>query len=235
MSAEEHRQGLIRLMAQLPERAQRARDASEVLVVETAKLAGYLERIDAEGLRMAQGVLGQATALSADIGTLNAIARSIGDLVDWPPAGASREIPVWGQRDARWAGQQLGTSPVTIGGYGCAITCLAMVLQAFGLDETPLTVNEALTRRNGYHHQNLLIWEAVQRIWPSVGFEGRVDCTADPALVKRIDRELMAGRPVIVWLDFSHEPGLQQHFVLLVERVESPAGELDYEMIDPLG
>lgn len=231
MSVEEQRLSLMRLMEQLPERAQKLRDDSEALLGQANKLAARVELLDAQANRLAYGLVGQATALSADMGTLNAIAHSIGDLVDWPPAGAAREVPVMGQRDGRWGSARLGTSPESIGGYGCAITCLAMVLQAFGLDETPLTVNAKLTQRNGYYQGNLLIWEAVQRIWPSVKFEGRVNST--PAPVERINRELAAGRPVIVWLDFSHEPGLQQHFVLLVEKMNRADGELDYWMHDP--
>jgi len=140
--------------------------------------------------------------------------------------------PVFGQRDPQWAADPLGTSGVSIGGYGCAITCVAMVLQAFGLDETPRTVNQALTQRNGYHNQNLIIWEAVQRIWPSVSFEGRSDFINTPAPVEQIDAELAMLRPVIAWLDFSHQPGLQQHFVLLVERNTS-SDVVDWFCHDP--
>ena len=97
MSVEEQRLSLLRLMEQLPERAQKLRDDSEALLGQANKLAVRVELLDAQANRLAYGLVGYATALSADMETLNAIAHSIGDLVDWPPAGVTREAPVLGQ------------------------------------------------------------------------------------------------------------------------------------------
>jgi len=74
------------------------------------------------------------------------------------------------QRDPRWKYIKLGTSNLTIGGYGCAITCLAMLLNSFGYDETPETVNQKLIAYKGYVSGNLLNWTVVPRIWPKVKF-----------------------------------------------------------------
>lgn len=152
---------------------------------------------------------------------------------------ASAESPVatpppFSQRDHLWSSHQLGTSNKTIGSHGCVVTCLAMLLQAFSLDETPATVNVALTARHGYHNMNLVIWESVQRIWPSVNFVGKHNCITTSAPTTEINRRLALGLPVIAWLDFSVQPGLQQHFVLLVDAVIDPDGETtDYTMLDP--
>jgi len=142
--------------------------------------------------------------------------------------------PLFSQRDPAWARLQLGTSGVTIGSHGCVVACLAMVLQAFGLSETPATVNDSLTVHHGYHSTNHVIWESVQRIWPTVNFAGRFDCTSVPAPTDEINRRLALRFPVIAWLDFDERPGIQQHFVLLVEAVLGDSGEtVDYHIHDP--
>ena len=71
------------------------------------------------------------------------------------------------QRDKRWGSKKLGFSNVTIGGYGCLITCLA--IQA---NTTPDKVNEILKANNGYANLNLVIWAEVNNI-PGLEFEWR--------------------------------------------------------------
>jgi hypothetical protein len=141
---------------------------------------------------------------------------------------SSQPPPLFSQRDPRWANQRLGTSDKTIGSHGCVVTCLAMILCAYGLDETPASANEQLTARRGYHNTNLVIWESVQRIWPSVNFAGKLNCITTPAPIEEINRRLAQGYPVIAWLDFDERPGTQQHFVLLLGILGS-----DYAICDP--
>ena len=148
-----------------------------------------------------------------------------------PPVTAP---PLFSQRDPVWASHRLGTSDKTIGSHGCVVTAIAMILSAYSLSETPATVNVKLTVRHGYHSTNHVIWESVQRIWPSVNFAGRFDCTTVPAPTAEINRRLALGYPVIAWLDYSERPGIQQHFVLLVEAVLDNSGEtVDYHIHDP--
>src|SRR3990167_2754527 len=71
------------------------------------------------------------------------------------------------QRDSRWANIKLGTSNVTISGYGCTITSLAMMC---GL--TPDQVNQILRDNGGYANQNLVIWAKVNLL-PGLEFEWR--------------------------------------------------------------
>jgi len=141
--------------------------------------------------------------------------------------------PLFSQREPEWSSHQLGTSDKTIGSHGCVVTCLAMILQAFGLAETPASVNEKMTARHGYHSTNHVIWESVQRIWPSVNFAGRFDCTSVPAPTDEINRRLALGYPVIAWLDYSDRPGIQQHFVLLVDTIHHNGVFDDYAIQDP--
>src|SRR3990167_911195 len=64
---------------------------------------------------------------------------------------------------------------MSIGFYGCTITALCSLLDYYGYDETPKTVNQKLTDNGGYAYGTaLLIWTAVPRIWPHVKFIKRV-------------------------------------------------------------
>jgi len=60
------------------------------------------------------------------------------------------------QRDDRWKNERLGTSDVSIGGYGCVVTSLAMMF-----DTTPLAINDYLKSHGGYFKKNLTIWAKV--------------------------------------------------------------------------
>lgn len=121
------------------------------------------------------------------------------------------------QRDPRWADVKLGTSGVTIGGYGCAITCWAMWLNAVTRQNNhdPLTVNNALLDFGGYVSGNLLAWQKLPAIYIGVKYDGRIDCPTTPAPLNEIDDMLERDLPVIVYVDFSTAPNLQQHFVLI--------------------
>lgn len=72
------------------------------------------------------------------------------------------------QRDPKWKSIFLGnTKNTTIGSHGCTITDTAMVLNYLGIKITPAELNEKLKANKGYLN-NLIIWDAVRRIWPSV-------------------------------------------------------------------
>jgi hypothetical protein len=79
---------------------------------------------------------------------------------------------VFSQRDPRWRYDKLGFSKLTIGGYGCVITCLAMLLKTFGYDETPRTVNQKLKKVNGFSGA-LLRWSYAEKVWPRLRFVKR--------------------------------------------------------------
>lgn len=71
------------------------------------------------------------------------------------------------QRDTKWASQKLGFGTVTIGGYGCTITALAMLLGT-----TPDIVNEKLKSVNGFagSTKNLVVWSAIDKAFPGATF-----------------------------------------------------------------
>jgi hypothetical protein len=67
------------------------------------------------------------------------------------------------QRDPRWANKKLGTSNVTIGGYGCFITSIAYVIGT-----TPDVVNERMKAVKGYQDGNLVIWSKIPEAFPGI-------------------------------------------------------------------
>lgn len=84
-------------------------------------------------------------------------------------------VPVYGQRDRRWADTMLGFAPkwsrITIGSDGCALCSAAMVGNYLsGKNLNPLQLNEELKKRNGYAANRqgikcLIIWAVVAAIY----------------------------------------------------------------------
>ena len=48
------------------------------------------------------------------------------------------------QNDEKWKSTKLGNSSETIGGWGCLLTSVTMMLNGIGYNETPETVNEKM-------------------------------------------------------------------------------------------
>lgn len=97
------------------------------------------------------------------------------------------------QRDPRWSKIKLGFSNVTIGGYGCTITCLAMLAGT-----TPDKVNEAMKRVGGYANGNLVIWSKVPQALPNLRFVKRVNGYNND--------DVKANVPCLVEVDFDGTP-----------------------------
>jgi uncharacterized protein YoxC len=91
----------------------------------------------------------------------------------------------YSQNDAQWKALKHGTSNSTIGSTGCTITALAMALASIGYDENPKTANQKLTENGGYSSGNLLLWTAIEKIWPRAKFlwRGKTYTTDDNAKV----------------------------------------------------
>jgi len=84
-------------------------------------------------------------------------------------------MEILSQRDAHWANMKLGMSGVTIGGYGCTITCLSMIAGV-----TPDVMNDTLIRVGGFvapkdnpAQRNLVNWEMVHIAFPFLSFVNR--------------------------------------------------------------
>lgn len=65
------------------------------------------------------------------------------------------------QRDPRWIYRPLGFSTSTIGAYGCTVSVIGNIL-----GKTPVEVNEALKKVNGFANGNLVIWDKISEAFP---------------------------------------------------------------------
>ena len=133
----------------------------------------------------------------------------------------------YSQQDPQWKNTPIGAGPDTIGYIGCALTSLAMYASSWGYTETPATLNKKLTASGGITADELLVWGTISKLYPQIQSTGLTICNGD-APISQINASLAAGQPVIVEVDYSPEPGLQTHWVLL----HAQQGD-DYLVQDP--
>jgi len=118
------------------------------------------------------------------------------------------------QRDPRWSDEKLGTSAVTIGGYGCLITDVAMMANEAGDPVTPGELNARLIKAGGYASGNLLIFADVSKATDALTMTKLISCEEIPAPMDEIDARLAAGEmaAVEVWFERAR---INKHWVLL--------------------
>lgn len=150
-----------------------------------------------------------------------------------PPAQGERIIHrTFSQTDPRWASNKLGTSNTTIGGYGCLMTDVAMLLTNLGKDTNPAKLNSDLIRVGGYLYGNRLIYDKVRTIYPDVAVDWAnfIDCEKVPAPLDKIRALLRKRRLVIVKVDYKPATApVDEHWVLL----DGEAGN-DFYATDPI-
>lgn len=78
------------------------------------------------------------------------------------------DIKIFSQRDPKWSGNKHGTSSSTIGKTGCTISVIASMLVHAGYDTDPGRLNKLLTDNKGYSNGNLVVWSAIERLFPKV-------------------------------------------------------------------
>lgn len=76
--------------------------------------------------------------------------------------------PVLSQRDTRWAKEKLGHSDLTIGSYGCTLTCITMLA---GLTDV-LDTNNRMKKYGGFSGP-LIYWSQVPQALKNLTFIGR--------------------------------------------------------------
>ena len=135
----------------------------------------------------------------------------------------------YSQQDPQWKNIKIGPGPDTIGYIGCALTSLAMYSSSWGFTETPATLNQKLTANGGITSGELLVWAAISQLYPQIQCTGLTVCANTDAPISQINAALAAGQQVIVEVDFSPDPGLQTHWVLLYAQ----QGSNDYLIQDP--
>jgi GH25 family lysozyme M1 (1,4-beta-N-acetylmuramidase) len=147
--------------------------------------------------------------------------------LDYDPPATMLAIKPLSQRDTRWASHKLGYSYYTIGGYGCLITAISMILNWYGKSTDPAQLNDALVRVGGFTGANLY-WNAIAQVQPDVYLAKAIDCYYIPAPLHEIDALLADDVPVLVHVDFTPGGAVDQHWVLIVGKSGS-----DYIINDP--
>lgn len=131
------------------------------------------------------------------------------------------------QNDPKWKDVNLGNSTEKIGGWGCLLTSVTMMLNGLGYNETPETVNEKMKKAGGFQGA-FFIPSVLPYVFPNVAYKGMQPCESSPAPIAQIDAAVAAGKPVILQVDWNKDAGIQTHFVLVKER----KGD-DYVLYDP--
>lgn len=131
------------------------------------------------------------------------------------------------QNDEKWKNVKLGNSNETIGGWGCLLTSVTMMLNGIGYNETPETVNEKMKKAGGFQGA-FFIPSVLPYVWPNCAYRDMQPCEKSPAPIAEIDAALEAGKPVILQVDWNKQAGIQTHFVLVKEKKGN-----DYILYDP--
>ena len=131
------------------------------------------------------------------------------------------------QNDEKWKNTKLGNSSETIGGWGCLLTSVTMVLNGIGYNETPETVNQKMKSAGGFQGA-FFIPSVLPYVWPNCAYRDMQPCENSPAPISQIDAALAAGKPVILQVDWNKQVGIQTHFVLIKEKKGN-----DYVIYDP--
>ena len=112
-------------------------------------------------------------------------------------------VPVFNQGDKEWGGSRLGNSK-TISRAGCAISACAMAVSKMsGQTITPGEMDKHLDSKGGYSGDNVHF----DKVGSSANVNPPVKSVRRSGMsVAEIDRELAAGRPVVIGVDY-HKGG----------------------------
>jgi hypothetical protein len=131
------------------------------------------------------------------------------------------------QNDEKWKNVKLGNSTETIGGWGCLLTSVTMMLNGIGYNETPETVNEKMKKAGGFQGA-LFMPSMLPYVWANCLYRDMQPCESSIPPIAQIDAAVAAGKPVILQVDWNKQQGTQTHFVL----VKAKKGN-DYVLYDP--
>lgn len=131
------------------------------------------------------------------------------------------------QNDEKWKNAKLGNSTETIGGWGCLLTSVTMMLNGIGYNETPESVNDKMKKAGGFQGA-FFIPSVLPYVWPNAAYRDMQPCENSPAPIAQIDAAVAQGKPVILQVDWNKQTGIQTHFVLVKEKKGN-----DYVLYDP--
>ena len=130
------------------------------------------------------------------------------------------EVPFYSQRDPRWGNDKMGHSSILMKNEGCLVSITAAGMTFFGHVETPGTLNRKLTDNGGYASPNLFYWNI-----PAILY-GDILKTEDRSFVNgagfetEVSHILSKKRPVWAMVDFVPGGSFNQHWVLIIGKVE---------------
>lgn len=122
----------------------------------------------------------------------------------------SGKYPYYLQGDPAWGQVTIGGSNETLAAVGCTVCCIAMGLTGLGHPMTPDQVCESLKANGGFTDNGHVIWGKVGDLT-----DGSVEMATVETDLNQIDRELTAGRPVMVKVMLGDR---FQHWVLVVSK-----------------
>lgn len=135
-------------------------------------------------------------------------------------------IPLYSQSDPRWASKKMSPSSLTLGSYGCLVSCFSMALANYAVDANPGKLTDSLVPAGAFTPGGELIFNGVAKAYPQVRVVGRPNTTnlIDPNLqkmqvseaVRRIRRLIDLGNMVPIWVDAVHSDKRPDHWVLAV-------------------
>ena len=134
-----------------------------------------------------------------------------------PKTGLASTSWYFAQTDSRWGSDNIGNSRTKMANYGCAVTCVAMVLRYHGIKMDP-----GMLARQPIFYSDLIVWPSQ---WQSVT---RVSSNAHGNISwDTIDKELKKGNPVIVFIRANGKGA--GHYVVVHHKTKDD----DYVVHDP--
>jgi hypothetical protein len=124
------------------------------------------------------------------------------------PATAASTIWYYSQNDSRWKSDSIGVSNSTINDYGCALTSVAMVFRYHGIDITPKVL-----ARQPIFVRDLISWPTQWRFLNLDYNSFHKSGGLEQSDWDRIDQEIAAGNPVIVFINALGRSG--GHYVVI--------------------
>ena len=107
-------------------------------------------------------------------------------------------IPPLGQRDEQWRGDKLGNSTKrSIGTDGCLLVCHTMMLNYYGYNFDPSTLNTHY-KQNGAFVGALILFHKPEEIFNDIKADEMYNCPTTPCDTGKIDKYLDEGKPVIL-------------------------------------
>lgn len=139
-------------------------------------------------------------------------------------------IKQFSQTDPQWKSTLLGfDKSSTIGGFGCLLTSMNMCAAHYGAaDLTPATLNDKMKAIGGFQAGTaFIIARMIGQVVPGMSVDYRA-CGGASAPLAEIDANIAQGLPAIIEVDWSPQPGVQTHYMVVYAKDGS-----DYLVYDP--